>query len=238
MKILQFFKNIFSKNKIKAIAAPKEEIKEEVKPSRENESFKQQLKIGNNVNQKNKNQSQENKVKELLKSIGCTDDTINSIDRMNDIDINNLKNNIMTLTELGVTKLQLANVIGNNWATIYMKNDDLKKSIESIKKFSKDDYIVKEMIVRNSNVISKNTESRLNKTKEILDEFGISSDSQMQILEENPAVMLLPETQLSNSLTLIRQCVDDDEQFINEITIQPIIIGLGQIQLIKNYINS
>ena len=49
MKILQFFKNIFSKNKIKAIEAPKEEIKEEVQPSRENESFKQQIKIGNNI---------------------------------------------------------------------------------------------------------------------------------------------------------------------------------------------
>ena len=237
MKILQFLKNIFSKSKIKAIAASKEEIKENSQRS-DVSRFIQQYRVENNAEKKDDAQNNVEKVKKLLKKLGCTDETINSIYKIDRIDINNLKNNIMTFIGIGVTKLQLANIIGNNWATLYMKNDDLKNTIESIKKFSKDDNIVKEMIVRNSNVISKDTEYRLNKTKEILDEFCIPSDSQIQILEENPAVMLLPETQLSNSLTLIRKCVDNDEQFINEITIQPIIVGLSQIQLIKNYINS
>ena len=238
MKIFQFLKNIFSKNKIKAIAAPKEEIKEEVQPSRENESFKQQLKIENSVNPPKKNQSREDKVKELLKNIGCTDDTINSIDRINDIDINNLKSNIMTLTQLGITKLQLANIIGFNWATLYMKNEDLKNSIKCIRDFLKDTNSAKNMIVRNSNIISKDTGARLNNTKEILDKYNIPYDNQIQILEENPIVIFLSEQQLKNSLDLIRSCVENDEQLIREITIQPIIVGFNQIGLIRSYINS
>ena len=237
MRILQLLKNIFGKNKIKVIDAPKKEIKENIIKGDAN-SFIQKYRVDNSIEKKYETKNKVEKVKELLKTVGCTDETMNSIDRIDGIDINDLKNNIMTLTGLGITKLQLANIIGNNWATIYMKNDELKKSIDSLKKFSKDDNVVKEMIVRNSNVISRDTEFRINKTKEILEKFGISSDSQIQILEENPTVMLLPEMQLSNSLTLIRKCVDTERQFINEITIQPIIVGISQMQLIKNYINS
>lgn len=237
MRILQFLKNIFSRNKIKAITAPQEETKESI-PQSEGNSFIDKYRAENTTANYEGLTNNEEKVKEVLKTVGCVDETINSIYRVENIDTQNLKNNIMTLTNLGVTKLQLANILGNNWATIYMKNDNLNHSIESIKNFFKDDNAVKEMIVENSKVICKDTEIRLNKARKVLDDFGISFDSQVQILTDNPLVMLLPEEQIRNSLTLIKQCINDDKKFITEITNQPIMVGISQMQVIKNYINS
>lgn len=237
MRILQFLKNIFSRKKIKAITAPQEETKESIPQSEEN-SFIDKYRAENTTANYEGLTNNEEKVKEVLKTVGCVDETINSIYRVENIDTQNLKNNIMTLTNLGVTKLQLANILGNNWATIYMKNDALNHSIESIKNFFKDDNAVKEMIVENSKVICKDTEIRLNKARKVLDDFGISFDSQVQILTDNPLVMLLPEEQIRNSLTLIKQCINDDKKFITEITNQPIMVGISQMQVIKNYINS
>lgn len=241
MKILQIIIDFFRRKnkKIKMIEAPKEDELEETSKEKMQEIKKTEDKMAY-LKIENIPASQlpkEEKISQILQEIGCSKGTIESIKHIKNIDINNLRKNLQLLTEYKFTKLQLSCVIGGNWGLLYMDNDKLKESLKLLQNYIKDKSTEKEIIYRDSLLINEATEKQINKVKNVFDYFEIPFETQKEILRENAKIFELAEDRMKYSLALIKNYLKTQESFISEITIEPMIIGIDKLDLIRQYVD-
>ena len=137
MKIWQKIKEFIKSIRIKKIEAPREIEENADKTEKNLHTIKENLLYEQNVNKKELTEKQ--KLEEILQTVGCSKQSIESILEIENINIQNLRKNLYTLNNLKYSNIELTIIITQNEELITMENSILEKQIEQlIKHFGND----------------------------------------------------------------------------------------------------
>ena len=106
MKILDFIKSLFKRNKTKLLEETNEMNQDIEKTNETKNQFNENNKVKLEELGKNEKTKSE-KVIMLLESIGCDKDVFKRINNFEDVDLQKMKDNLMLFTTLGFTKLEM-----------------------------------------------------------------------------------------------------------------------------------
>lgn len=252
MKLFEWIKNIFRSSKVKKLKAPDIEITEKneesskkyiedvkemkvVKEADGTKEAKSNYVFFGNINESN-SKSKTEKVVSILKSIGCTDENLVSRRDYEDLDTYNFKENIKSLTQFDVSKVELAIALSQNPNLIYMDNTTLNTAISKLRKAINDDSVVKKIIYNNSLVLTENIDNALNNVFAIFAENEIPEENGRYILEDNPNIISMDQGRLRESLKIIKEIFKSKNEYIEKITENPNIIGIVDKNLIYSKI--
>lgn len=104
MKIIEFIRKIFRKNKVKLLQESYENTEEKEVSIKNNNEV---LTFEKYKNHEKNEISKSEKVVLLLKSVGCDNSIFDSDYDFEDLDLKNMKDNLMFLTNFGFTKLEM-----------------------------------------------------------------------------------------------------------------------------------
>lgn len=231
MKIIESFRNLIRRIKIKKLDKPKED--ENIVQSNE-EIKKDALDYLRNV--QIHEQSDNQKLEKILKMIGCEQVTINNMLENKRIDVSNLRENIQILNRFNYSNTELSLIIANNTAVLTMPNSELQTIISGLIKYFNNVDIVKKIVYANSKVLSKNGMKNLKKVKETFKKYEISLVEDYNLLVENQNILNMNDTRLDESLNVIKRFTNDINQLKSFIRMEPIVVGITNVNLLSEYV--
>lgn len=246
MKIIQWIKDFINKCKTKKLNAPNfeniqsENIKIE---STENISLNEKTidKVDDNVKKDifalntKKELSKNDKVKQILKTIGCEKEIFLKITDFENLDIENFKTNLKLLTNFNFSKLQLSIILGRNPEIIYIQSDIFEKCIHILENEINDIDVVKNIIYTNPFVICDNPQ--IKEVINLLEEYNITKENINIILDDNSNILTLGIEKIKQSIEVIKQYFNSENVFLEEIINDPIIIGITNADVLAQYMS-
>lgn len=235
MKILEFIKNIFTKifrkdNK-KLLESAK---KEKIQPNNIQESKE---KFSSELKQKNENMSKSERIALILTTAGCDENINNIVDNLEDIDVNQMKNNLMLLSKLKFTKLEMNMILEDDIELIYANTNILKEKIVKLNNFlGNDARDVKNLIVNNPYILTDSDILSLEDINKILTDARFSKNEQKYILSENYNIFNLNKERLEKSIKLLNIYFQSSEDFKNKILENPYLIGISDKKVLDEYL--
>lgn len=212
MGLLQKIKAFFGIKDRKMLEAPKEEIHEVTKkPSLLEES---------------ENLTKSRDIVDALRVVGCKKDVLFEVSKFNETEKENLKNIIITLKNLGYSKLKISVILNGNASILKMDNDVLLDNIHKLYEYLKDKESVSDIIYAEPFILNINIVEKIEELKSVFEKFEIDFQNQKYILEENPNIFLLDHDRFIESLNVITESVQNTEEFLDEILSNPLIIGI------------
>ena len=179
--------------------------------------------------------SKTDKVKKILKSIGCEKEIFLKIEDFENLNIENFKTNLKILTNLDFSKIQLSIILSKNPEIIYMKSDIIENCINILKREINDIEIVKNIIYTNPFVIYENSQIRA--VINVLEEFNITKENINIILDDNSNILTLSIEKIKQSIDMIKEYFNSEDIFLEEIVSDPIIIGITNPDVLAQYIS-
>lgn len=230
MKIIQKIKEFFRRIRTKKLNMPQETA---IPTKKENINSIDKLSYIKDVEKPEL--THEQKIKEILKTIGCDNKSIQEILKISNIDIDNFRKNLYSLNKLNYTNIQLTIIITNNTNLITMQNEELESIISNLITYFKKQEIVKDLIYSNSKIINTTIFDKIPEVEKIFKNYGISLVDNSDLLIENSNVIIMNSDRLEKSLNFIKQYTKTFENFINLIKTEPIVIGINNANLLAEY---
>lgn len=143
-----------------------------------------------------------------------------------------LNNNLKILFEYNFSRLKLTKIINENLNLLDINSDELKKRIEYLINFYKEKDFVCNLIYSSPKILTENL--NLEELKTTFEKFGLDFETQKYLELENTEILLLPISQIIESLELIMNEYKE-KTFIDFILYFPELIGVTDITKIKNW---
>ncbi len=230
MKIIQTIKEFFRRIRTKKLNMPQEIT---IPTKKENINSIDKLSYIKDVEKPEL--THEQKIEEILKTIGCDNKSIQEILKISNIDIYNFRKNLYSLNKFNYTNIQLTIIITNNTDIITMQNEELESIISNLITYFKKQEIVKDLIYSNSKIINTTIFDKIPEVEKIFKNYGISLVDNSDLVIENSNVIIMNSDRLENSLNFIKQYTKTFENFINLIKTEPIVIGINNANLLAEY---
>lgn len=212
MGLLQKIKAFFGIKDRKMLEAPKEEIHEVTKKT--------------SLLEESENLTKSRDIVDALRVVGCKKDVLFEVSKFNETEKENLKNIIITLKNLGYSKLKISVILNGNASILKMDNDVLLDNIHKLYEYLKDKESVSDIIYAEPFILNINIVEKIEELKSVFEKFEIDFQNQKYILEENPNIFLLDHDRFIESLNVITESVQNTEEFLDEILSNPLIIGI------------
>lgn len=230
MNLLQKIKELFGFNKAKRLTKAKDTNEEIIPKQVKKESIIEELQKGN-VNENEKSKS--DKVKEILKTVGCKKEIFLRIQDFENINIQNLREILKILTSLQFSKYDLNVILSQNIDILNCSKDDIKQNIDILNEYIENKEIVKNIIYTNPFVLTDDISKKLENIKQRFNEIGLTSKEIENIMDENSNILTLDTDRLNNSLEVILDYNKTNEKVKEAIIDNPIIIGIIDSKLLE-----
>lgn len=234
MNLIQKIKSFFIRNKTKKLSE-QNTIREEKISNCDKESLievlqKDVISPGNNTNI-----TKSDKIREMLKSIGCKKEVFIRVEDFECIDLDNLVKVIDELNKFKFSKHQFNVIFGQNINILTTKCSVIEKNIRDLLEYINNLEAIKNIIYTNPYLLTTAVKNRIINVKEIFGKLGFSLEEQEIILEENSNILTLNKNTLKKSVDVIVEYCESIEHCRQYILENPIVIGITDIEILKNY---
>ncbi len=230
MNLIQKIKQIFSFNRTKRLEPAKEINTEQSAKITPKENVL--LDLSKETVEANKSE----KIKEILKAAGCKKEIFLRVDDFESINTENLRQVLILLTSLNLTKYELNVVLGQNIDLLYIQIDEIKQNINILRAYLKDEDIIKNVIYTNPFVLTESVENKVAIIKNIFSDIGLTLKEQAYILDENSNVLSLGEQLLNESIEFLRQVCKTKTKTKQLLIAEPGVIGITDANTLKQFI--
>ena len=230
MIIIQKIEELFRRAKTQRIDSPQEIVEPISKEKSNSDDTFSFIKKIENIELTN-----EQKLSEVLKTIGLDEALIRKLVNMKNIDINRLRKNLYLLNQYNYSYIQLSIIIANNTSIITMSPERLGNILGDLLSYFKEPEIVKEIVYSDSRVVSGAILYRIKEVEKIFEKFEVELQENKCILIENPHILFMDDERLEKSLSIIKEYTQAYDSFMNLIKVDPIVIGIVDSSVLTDY---
>lgn len=230
MNLIQKIKQILGFNKTKRLEAAKETNTNQTKKTISKENILVDL------NKETVEATKSEKIKEILKAAGCKKEIFLRVDKFENIDTENLRQVLILLTNLNLTKYELNVVLGQNIDLLYIQIDEINHNVNMLRAYLKDENILKNIIYTNPFVLTEDVENKVAIIKNIFSDMGLTLKEQAYILDENSNVLSLGEQLLNESMNFLKQVCKTKTKTKQLLIAEPGVIGITDANTLKQFI--
>lgn len=233
MNLIQKIKSLFMRNRTKKL------VENNLPQKEKTDNYNKESLIAtlqkDVLKEDDTNISKSDRIKEILKSVGCKKEVFIRVDDFDSIDLDNLTKVISELNKFKLSKHQFNVVFGQNINILKTRHSVIERNIGDLIDYINNPKVVKNIIYTNPYILTTTLKNKINTIKEIFNEIGFSYEEQMVILDENSNVLSLNNSVLKKSIDVVYEYCKSKEHAKEIMLENPIVIGITDINVLKNY---